>query len=276
MTTILKAVQEIEARAGAAPPPATTSRDERPGTASRVLVRVLLALCVGIAIGAAAVAVHTSRPAPPAPAPAEPAHEAAHVAAPPAHAAAPHPRDPSSATIADATRIHSGQPARDAVAPEEQPWGRVEKKSAAGDAPRAAAVEAPSPHAPAAELQSRPADARGAAMPARRSNARAAEAPSRRSGAAAHDDARANARAAAGAHQSSGWTPAGVRVEVTAIDSADNAGGRTATLRIGDRTVTLRQGESASGLEVQLIRPDAVYLRSGRDIFAVDAPPSRR
>jgi len=45
---------------------------------------------------------------------------------------------------------------------------------------------------------------------------------------------------------------------------------RAATLRIEGRPVTLHQGESASGLEVQLILPDSVYLRSGGEIFAVD------
>ena len=31
----------------------------------------------------------------------------------------------------------------------------------------------------------------------------------------------------------------------------------------------LRQGESASGIEVQLILPEAVYVRHGPDVFAV-------
>ena len=45
---------------------------------------------------------------------------------------------------------------------------------------------------------------------------------------------------------------------------------RSATLTIdGGPAVTLRQGESASGVEVQLILRDAVYVRHGADVFAV-------
>ena len=46
---------------------------------------------------------------------------------------------------------------------------------------------------------------------------------------------------------------------------------RTATLAIdGAPAVTLRQGESASGIEVQLILREAVYVRHGPDVFAVE------
>jgi hypothetical protein len=46
---------------------------------------------------------------------------------------------------------------------------------------------------------------------------------------------------------------------------------RTATLAIdGAPAVTLRQGESAGGIEVQLILREAVYVRHGPDIFAVE------
>ena len=44
---------------------------------------------------------------------------------------------------------------------------------------------------------------------------------------------------------------------------------RTATLTIDGAPVTLRQGESASGIEVQLILREAVYVRHGPDVFAV-------
>jgi len=44
---------------------------------------------------------------------------------------------------------------------------------------------------------------------------------------------------------------------------------RTATLTIDGAPVTLRQGESASGFEVQLILRESVYLRHGGDVFAV-------
>ena len=44
---------------------------------------------------------------------------------------------------------------------------------------------------------------------------------------------------------------------------------RTATLTIDGAPVTLRQGESANGIEVQLILRESVYVRHGSDVFAV-------
>jgi hypothetical protein len=45
---------------------------------------------------------------------------------------------------------------------------------------------------------------------------------------------------------------------------------RTATLTVdGAPAVTLRQGESAGGIEVQLILRESVYVRHGPDVFAV-------
>ena len=45
---------------------------------------------------------------------------------------------------------------------------------------------------------------------------------------------------------------------------------RTATFTVdGSPAVTLRQGESAGGIEVQLILRESVYIRHGSDVFAV-------
>jgi hypothetical protein len=56
-------------------------------------------------------------------------------------------------------------------------------------------------------------------------------------------------------------------VEVRAI-TYEPEGDRRVTLRIaGQPSVTLREGESAHGIDVQLIMPDAVYLRRGGNIF---------
>ncbi len=287
MTTILKAVQEIEARAGGTPPPVTTAADERPATASHVLARVLVALGVGIAIGAGAIALRTSRSTPPAPPPVDVAGGPAHLAMRPPAVDAPQPygHDGPAGRLAAATGTGGAQRPREPVAPDERPWGRVEKKTAAREAPPEA--ESPSLHQEPPLLHEE-APSLHQEAPSRREKAPiAAEPPPRRAGVAERPDRRvepaaaaprgdarasANPRAAAGARRSSAWTPAGVRVEVTAIRYADDAGERTAALRIGDRAVTLRQGESVGGLEVQLISHDAVYFRSGRDIFAVDAP----
>jgi hypothetical protein len=58
-----------------------------------------------------------------------------------------------------------------------------------------------------------------------------------------------------------------VRVQAVAYAPAPEK--RSATLAIdGAPAVTLRQGESARGIEVQLILRDQVYLRYGADVFA--------
>jgi hypothetical protein len=58
-----------------------------------------------------------------------------------------------------------------------------------------------------------------------------------------------------------------VRVQAVAYAPAPEK--RSATLAIdGAPVVTLRQGESARGIEVQLILRDQVYLRYGGDVFA--------
>jgi hypothetical protein len=59
-------------------------------------------------------------------------------------------------------------------------------------------------------------------------------------------------------------------VRLRSIGYVDATDRRTATLAIdGAQPVTLRQGESASGIEVQLILRDSVYVRHGPDVFAV-------
>ena len=60
------------------------------------------------------------------------------------------------------------------------------------------------------------------------------------------------------------------RIEVAAIDYSPQAGRRAVTLRLdGSTEVTLGERQSARGIEVQLIQPDAVYLRSGAEVFMV-------
>src|SRR4029450_7250277 len=51
---------------------------------------------------------------------------------------------------------------------------------------------------------------------------------------------------------------------------SDDAGQRTVTLSIdGHAPVRLRQGDVKNGVEVQLILPEAVYVRRGGDGFAL-------
>ncbi len=62
------------------------------------------------------------------------------------------------------------------------------------------------------------------------------------------------------------------RISISAIAYATRTQNRTVTLSIdGGAPVTLREGESAGTLDVQLIEPDSVYLRHGGQIFAVQA-----
>ena len=63
----------------------------------------------------------------------------------------------------------------------------------------------------------------------------------------------------------------GTSLRLESIAYAKAAGERSVTLAIDGAPVVLRQGESASGIEVQLILPEAVYLRYGTDVFAVGA-----
>ena len=65
-------------------------------------------------------------------------------------------------------------------------------------------------------------------------------------------------------------TPASApgQLEVAAIDYSPDAARRAVTLRLnGASVVTLREHESAHGIEVQLIQPDGVYVRRGAEVF---------
>jgi len=65
-------------------------------------------------------------------------------------------------------------------------------------------------------------------------------------------------------------TPGTSTVRVQSIGYSQAEGKRTVTLAVdGGSAVTLHQGESAGGVEVQLILPEAVYVRRGADVFAL-------
>lgn len=67
--------------------------------------------------------------------------------------------------------------------------------------------------------------------------------------------------------------PGQPRIQVQSIVYSGEPEKRAVTLRIDGRAATLREGESANGLEVQLILRDAVYLRHGGNVFAVSPAP---
>jgi hypothetical protein len=63
--------------------------------------------------------------------------------------------------------------------------------------------------------------------------------------------------------------PSNSGVRVDSIHYTESATKRTVTLLIGTDVVTLHEGESAGGVEVQLILPDVVYIRNGGSIYAI-------
>jgi hypothetical protein len=63
--------------------------------------------------------------------------------------------------------------------------------------------------------------------------------------------------------------PAQPSLTLESIRYAEDPGKRSATLTIDGAPVTLHQGGTAGGVEVQLILPAAVYIRRGGDVVAL-------
>ena len=59
-------------------------------------------------------------------------------------------------------------------------------------------------------------------------------------------------------------------VAVSAISYSPDVGRRRVTMRVGGTLVTLREGQSARGVEVQLILPGSVYVRRGAEITVLE------
>jgi hypothetical protein len=79
------------------------------------------------------------------------------------------------------------------------------------------------------------------------------------------------ARATAERPAREGDAPAPGAVAVAAIDYAPEAARRTVTLRLGRAPgIRLHEHESAGGYEVQLIEPEAVYVRHGPSVFMLE------
>ena len=207
MTTILKALQELERRDTLTTPPTAlcagphrTLRTLRWG----VIAAVLLALVGGAFGGAFIFRGRSTR---------------------------------SAVSTEGASEVH-----RSAVAPSSMPQ-QVAPPQPLPAPPRASSAKNELP--PARVEKRRPAAraASGSAPPARSAPARKRAAP--------HAPA------------------SGLRVE--SITYSRDLAERAVSVRINDaQTVTLREGESADGVEVQLILPNTVYLRQGGSVFAVD------
>jgi hypothetical protein len=264
VTTILKAFRELEGRKEGAEAPAAASPREGRSLRWRPIRRVLLALTAGLLGGVASLSVRAALKS--APVPAQPRVAPRPSSAPLLLAAPAKDEAPRDA-------VEAAGPAHGPVVEEEAPWGRVEKRTATASAPaqlaptvlRADAEPAPRHEPPVA------ADSAVGAVP------RAAPSESRVGAREAMPHREASLRPpgqespAAPVDRGPSRPSGDLRVQVTSIAYSPNVTERSATLRIGGQVVRLHQGESASGLEVQLILPDSVYLRRGGDIFAVDA-----
>jgi len=249
MSTILKAVQELEGRTAPSlcePAVATSHGRERLARATGVWLRVTAILGAGAAL-LAGVAVQRMRSgAVDAPrkidaAPAARAIDAAPAPLSPSaqKAVAPATIDPAPVAITAATSRSAAAPASALAAADAAP--RVD------DAPRADMLPSTSTRPPRTTAALEPAPA-----------------PRRETTSVQHRTApeRAPREGAPVAN--------GPSIQVTAISYSADVAGRSAMLRIDGRATTLRQGDSVGGVQVQLIMPDAVYLRRGSEIFAVD------
>ncbi len=275
MTTILKALQELEARSAeraptappSTPPPSIGSalrvsrpRARRPITIGGAVVALAVAIVVALGVGRWSAApgggtLRRSQEARPEVAPAAASHTDPFVAAQPASASAravvaPPNAKPARADEPDVTggpiaRTDTSDAPRATLLP-----SRADDRDV--DVPRHAPVSARPPDAAAKDraAASAPAAVRAATAPA--ANAAAgATAPAA--------SARGNRRAASGS-----------AITVSAITYSADASERTAALRIDGEIRRVRQGDSLHGVDVQLITPHTVYLRRGGEIFAVD------
>jgi hypothetical protein len=278
VSTILKALEELEQRAPAAAASAAASTKYEQVPRPRSLTPLLLVLTAGSLVGMVYFAVRSAPKSASNPsAPAEPQRVSERAAADPLPLAAPAPR----------AAVEAAPPVRERFAAEEAPWGRVEKGStiASAAAPPAlpavqAALPAVQPAPPPRAIVEPP-----VAPPRESSDVREEsshrEAPSRRKEPsrqaeplrreAAVRPPRQESPAASADRKPPAGTSSGADVEVMSIAYSENVGARSAALRIGGQTMTLHQGDSVRGMEVQLILRNSVYLRRGRDIFAVDA-----
>jgi hypothetical protein len=60
--------------------------------------------------------------------------------------------------------------------------------------------------------------------------------------------------------------------QVESVEYNVPAARRSVTLRLNGDRVTLREGESADGVSVQLITPDGAYLQRGSEVFLATPP----
>jgi hypothetical protein len=222
MTTILKALQEMERRKalGGSSAVEPVPRERWPRFAALLFIVPLLAITAGLIFLLSSGIRSSGTP----------------VVAPVA-VDAPRPADVAPARV---------PPPRGAsVGGEDAPWGRVQQKTA--------------PTSPAAaRLPASPPPAASAASAPRSKPLSVVQAPPTKVAVKPQADAPA---------PSSGGAP---RIHVSSIAYSPDVAKRTVTLQIDGGPLTrLHEGESVSGVEVQLILEEAIYVRHGGSIMSV-------
>jgi len=252
MTTVLKALQDLEQRQLSVKPGALSTATPEESRRWPVLAPALLAVACG-ALGVAGLLI--------------------------ARQGTP----PTATSVATAPQAAVQRELPEAIAPrsrapveEEAPWGRVERRvEAAPAAERPAApsaqpavVRAPQPAAQAAKPRRE--------APQRRVREREAEVGEDADDTAAPivpapavEPAPAEAEAAPAREAPMVQTGA-ARVEVISIVYSSDVARRTATLRInGGRPVVMHEGQSANGVDVQLILESSVYISNRGNVAEI-------
>ena len=65
--------------------------------------------------------------------------------------------------------------------------------------------------------------------------------------------------------------PRGAGLSLARVRYDDSRAGRSATLRIDGSTIVLQEGESAHGIELQLVTPTGAYVRRGGEVLMLEA-----
>jgi hypothetical protein len=64
--------------------------------------------------------------------------------------------------------------------------------------------------------------------------------------------------------------PRGAGLSLVSVRYDDSRAGRSATLRIDGSPVVLREGETAHGIELQLVTPTGAYVRRGGEVLMLE------
>ena len=253
MTTVLKALQDLEQRQLSVKPGALSTATPEESRRWPVLAPALLAVACG-ALGVAGLLI--------------------------ARQGTP----PTATSVATAPQAAVQRELPEAIAPrsrapveEEAPWGRVERRVEA--APAAPAAERPAAPSAQPAVVRAPQPAAQAAKPRREAPQRRVREREAEVGEDADDTAAPIVPApavepapaeAAPAREAPMVQTGAARVEVISIVYSSDVARRTATLRInGGRPVVMHEGQSANGVDVQLILESSVYISNRGNVAEI-------